>query len=298
MKDDDRVIHDTCGGSMQGDAENITPALSDVTAGKFLELRKIIAGSGEILIAFSGGLDSSVLAAIGHEVLGKMAHCVLVDSEMLPRSELEDAKRIAASLDVPLHIIHLSKLDTPGLAKNPTNRCYHCKKIIAKELKDLAGKLGVNVLADGVNISDFDEHRPGTRAADEAGIIHPFVLAGMGKEEIRDIARHMGLSFADKPSMACLSSRIPYGEEITREKLLRIERAEDFFRENGYRVVRIRHPGSAARIELGREEFAGFMTDPDFREEATAYLRSLGFIYVSLDLEPYRSGSMDAVLES
>jgi len=271
--------------------------LSNGTDRKLRRLKEIIAGSGEMLIAFSGGVDSSVLAAVAREVLGENARCVIVDSEMLPGSELEDAKRIAASLELPLHILNFSKLEDPGIASNPPDRCYHCKKTIAARMKKLAGELGIGTLADGVNVSDFGEHRPGIRAADEAGMIHPFVLAGMTKEEIREVARGMDLPFADKPSMACLSSRIPYGEEITREKLVRIEKAEEFFRSSGYAVVRVRHPGSAARIELGSRELGKFVSDEGFRTKAAEYLKSLGFVYVSLDLEPYRSGSMDAVLE-
>jgi uncharacterized protein len=193
-----------------------------------------------------------------------------------------------------LDISPVPQLEDGTFCSNPEDRCYHCKKISAVYLKQRAAELGLPCIADGINVSDTGEHRPGLRASDEEGIVHPFIEAGCTKQDIRDIARECGLPVWQKPSAACLSSRIPYGEAITREKLRMIEEAEAFLSASGFGQLRVRAHGTIARIEVHKEEMGRILEQ---REEVHAKLRSLGFSYVTLDLGGYRSGSMDEVLK-
>ena len=255
-------------------------------------LTRSIARCGSLLIAFSGGVDSALLAAISQEILGGRVHCVFVDSPLVPRSAVSSAERIARDLGLSFEIISHPSLDET-VRKNPPDRCYHCKKTDSRILKRRAEDLGLAAVADGVNLSDHAEHRPGLRASTEEGIIHPYIEAGITKADIRAIARDRGLAFWDKPSAACLASRIPYGEEITDEKLRMIEAAEAVLHQAGFVQARVRCHNGIARIEVIPEELDRLFA---MRDVIVPALKKAGFSYIALDLEGYRAGSMDEVL--
>jgi uncharacterized protein len=263
------------------------------TAKKTQALKETIAARGSMLIAFSGGVDSTLLAVLAKEVLGNNTACVLLDSPVVPRAAVEQAHQIARELELGLDIIPVPLMEHEEFRKNPANRCYLCKKISAAYLRQRAEELGLACVADGINVSDMDEHRPGLAASTEEGIIHPFIESGITKQEIREIAREYGLPVWQKPSAACLSSRIPYGEEITQEKLRIIEEAEAFLADQGFGQLRVRLHGTIARIELHTEEVGKIL---DMQPALVKKLKSIGFSYVTIDLEGYRSGSMDEVL--
>jgi len=260
---------------------------------KYQELRKIIAGHGPMLVSFSGGVDSTLLAAIARDVLGEKTRCVLLDSPVMPRAAVEQAQIIARDLGLALDIIAVPHMENQEFCANSSDRCYYCKKISAGYLKARAAETGLASIADGMNLSDTGEHRPGLRASAEEGILHPFIEAGLTKDEIRTIARKLGLPVWQKPSAACLSSRIPYGDAITPEKLRMIEGAEAFLASIGIGQRRVRLHDNVARIEVNMEEFGKILEQ---RPAVVRHLKSLGFAYVTLDLEGFRSGSMDEVL--
>ncbi len=246
-----------------------------------------------MLISYSGGVDSGLLAALAKEVLGERSHCVLLDSPAVPRPEVRDAERHARELGLSFEIVPAPVMENPLFRSNTPDRCYLCKKIMAGVLNEKARELGLACIADGLNRSDTGERRPGLQAAAEEGIVHPFIEAGISKDEIREIARHRGHGFWDKLPAACTCTRIPYGEEITTEKLRMIEAAEDYLHARGFATVRVRLQGRTARIEVEKADIPAITA---MGEEIAKEFRKLGFSYVSLDLEGYRSGSMDEVL--
>jgi len=256
-------------------------------------LEGIIAGCGSMLVSFSGGVDSTLLAVLARDVLGERSRSILLDSPVIPRAAVADAKKTAQELGIRLDIIEVPHMEHEKFRANPPERCYHCKKISAVYLKDAAAKYGFTCIADGINISDLGEHRPGLTAATEEGIIHPFILAGITKEEIREIAKDYGLVVWKKPSAACLSSRIPYGDEITLTNLRIIEEAEEFLAGHGFTQFRVRLHNRTARIEVFQEDFGKVLV---IREELLKKFREIGITYAALDLAGYRSGSMDETL--
>jgi len=260
---------------------------------KMQALKETIAVRGSMLVAFSGGVDSTLLAVLAKQVLGKNTACILLDSPVVPRAAMEQAQKIARECKLNLDIIPVPLMELEEFRKNPANRCYICKKISAAYCRQQAEVMGFASIADGMNVSDTSEHRPGLTASTEEGIIHPFIESGITKQEIREIARKYGLPVWQKPSAACLSSRIPYGEEISREKLRIVEEAEAFLADQGFGQLRVRLHGTIARIEVHKEDMGKLL---DMHTAVVKKLKSIGFSYVTLDLEGYRSGSMDEVL--
>ncbi len=257
---------------------------------KLESLKQKIAAKRTLLIAFSGGVDSGLLTKVAYDLLGEKAFAVTLDSELLPRSELISAQKSASRIGIRHMVIPSPELLNEDFVKNPINRCYYCKKASAKTLKRIASANRIECIADGVNLSDYDEHRPGIKACDEEGIWHPFVDVGITKSEIRGISKDLGLSFWDKPSSACLSSRIPYGERISGEKLKMIEDAEEVLKSLGFSQIRVRKHGDIARIEVLPNEMRKLM---QLKEKIINELKEMGFTYTTMDLEGYRSGSMD-----
>ncbi len=260
---------------------------------KVQALKEMIAVRGSMLVAFSGGVDSTLLAVLAKEVLGKNSACILLDSPVVPRAAIAQARKIARECKLDLDIIPVPLMEHEEFRKNPADRCSICKKISAVYCRQRSEVLGFACIADGMNVSDTREHRPGLTASSEEGIIHPFIESGITKQEIREIARTYGLSVWQKPSAACLSSRIPYGEEITVKKLRMIEEAEAFLADQGFGQLRVRLHGTIARVEVHTEEMGKI---PGMHTAIVKRLKSIGFSYVTLDLEGYRSGSMDEVL--
>ena len=257
-------------------------------------LEEIVAPHGSALVAFSGGVDSSLALAICARALPKeRVLAVTSNNETYLPSELDLARRFAGSLGVEHLIVNTRELEDPNYASNPANRCYFCKSTLYSDLHKIAGERGYACVVDGANADDEGDYRPGRKAAKELGVVSPLSMAKMGKAEVRELARHLGLPSWDKPALACLSSRFPYGQEITAEKLAQVARAEEFLRERGLRQVRVRHHGEIARLEVGPHEMERAFA---LREEISAELKEAGFLYVALDLSGYEAGSLNATL--
>ncbi|MGH3090198.1 MAG: ATP-dependent sacrificial sulfur transferase LarE [Rubrobacteraceae bacterium] len=259
------------------------------------ELGAIVAPHESALVAFSGGVDSSLALAIATRALpkGKVLAVTSNNETYLP-SELDLAKDVSESLGVKHVVVNTRELDNPDYASNPTNRCYFCKSTLYSDLSEMAKERGYGCVVDGANADDEGDYRPGRKAAKELGVVSPLSEARVTKEEVRKLAKHLGLPSWGKPALACLSSRFPYGQEITPEKLSQVARAEEFLRREGFEQVRVRHHGEIARLEIGEKEM-----DRAFarREEISAELRAAGFLYVAMELSPYKSGSLNAALE-
>jgi uncharacterized protein len=256
-------------------------------------LKKEIEEKENLLVAFSGGVDSGFLLKVAQDVLGEKVLAVTVYSELFPKRELEEVKSFLNVTGVPYKIAQFYPLRNDNFVRNPRNRCYYCKRDFAMLLKEIATEEGIKTIAEGVTSSDIDEYRPGIAASKEEGVWHPLVVVGITKHEVRQIAKEIGLPFWDKPPSPCLATRIEYGERITLEKLKMIEEAEEFLKDLGFKQLRVRlHRGGIARIEVGKEELAGFF-DTNVLEVVSKRLKMLGFNYVTLDLEGFRSGSMD-----
>lgn len=249
------------------------------------------------VLAYSGGVDSSVVLKAASEVMGPHLIAVTAVSETYPEGELACAREFAGVLGVSHRILHTDELASEEFLRNSPDRCYYCKRELFGRLSRIAQQEGIPFVLDGSNADDLSDHRPGRRAASEFSVRSPLMEAGFSKPEVRELARSFGLPVWDKPSLACLSSRIPYGTRITPEILKTVQASEDLVRSFGFRQVRVRHHGSTARIEVDRGEFVRMLSD-GLAEKVTAALKKLGYTYVCLDLEGYRTGSMNEVIWS
>ncbi|HCF27973.1 MAG TPA: ATP-dependent sacrificial sulfur transferase LarE [Cyanobacteria bacterium UBA11049] len=264
---------------------------------KLKQLRSIFAEMEQALIAYSGGVDSTLVAKIAYDVLGDRAIAVTAVSPSLLPEELEDAQVQAAEIGITHKIIDTHEMDNPNYTANPVNRCYFCKSELHDTLKPLATQLGYPYVVDGVNADDLRDYRPGIQAAKERGVRSPLAEVGVTKAEVRQLSQQLSLPWWDKPAQPCLSSRFPYGEEITISKLQRVGRAEIYLRRLGWQNLRVRSDGDTARIELPPEKIKEFVLTMNL-EAIVAAFQSYGFVYVTLDLEGYRSGKLNQVLTS
>ena len=258
-------------------------------------LRSRLASLGSLLVAYSGGTDSAFLAWSAHEVLGERMLAVLADSPSLPRRELKLAIEFAEDWKIPLKVVATREIDLAEYTRNDPGRCFHCKNELFTVLEKEREELGLQHIAYGKNVDDQGDFRPGQRAAEQHSVLSPLTEAGLTKSEIRSLSERAGLQIWNKPASACLSSRIEYGRPVTREALAAIEAGEDSLRELGFRQARVRHHGDIVRIEIAREEFARAFS-PEMAVRLVPIFKKLGFKYVTLDCEGYRSGSMNDVL--
>jgi uncharacterized protein len=258
-------------------------------------LRATLASLDSLLVAYSGGTDSAFLAYAAHQVLGDRMLAVIADSPSLPRKELAAALAFASAHGIPTHILQTRELEDQNYARNDRNRCFHCKDELFTQMEAARLQLGFQHIAYGMNADDRGDFRPGQQAAQAHNALAPLVIANLSKEEIRALARDAGLSLADKPASACLSSRIEYGRAVTAENLSQVERAEEALHTLGFLHVRVRHHGELARVEIARQDLPRALT-LDMLDRITAALLPLGFVYVTLDTRGYRSGSMNDVL--
>ncbi|MEH1840830.1 MAG: ATP-dependent sacrificial sulfur transferase LarE [Nostoc sp.] len=262
---------------------------------KFEQLRALFQEMEQALIAYSGGVDSTLVAKIAYDALGDRALAVTAVSPSLLPEELEDAKIQAATIGIGHRIVQTDEMANPNYTSNPVNRCYFCKSELHDTLKPLALQLGYPYVVDGVNADDLHDYRPGIQAAKERGARSPLAEVGLTKVEVRQLSQQLGLPWWDKPAQPCLSSRFPYGEEITVAKLQRVGRAEIFLRKLGWQNLRVRSQGDTARIELASEQIKEFVLTTDLQKVVSAF-QDFGFLYVTLDLEGYRSGKLNQVL--
>jgi uncharacterized protein len=250
---------------------------------------------GPMLVAYSGGTDSAFLAFAAHQVLGDAMMAVIADSPSLARFQLADAIAFAQEQSIPIEIIHTSELDREEYVRNDASRCFHCKDELFAVMEQFAKARGFGTIAYGVNLDDKGDFRPGQIAASNHHVAAPLVDARLSKQEVRDLAHHAGLRIWDKPASACLSSRVEYGRAVTKEALAMIEKGEDALRALGFRQFRVRHHGDIARIEIAREEMPSALNQ-QMAAKFSRIFRALGFKFVTLDLEGFRSGSMNALL--
>ncbi|BAZ42936.1 ExsB family protein [Calothrix sp. NIES-4101] len=262
---------------------------------KLDKLKALFVEMEQALIAYSGGVDSTLVAKIAYDVLGEKALAVTAMSPSLLPEELEDAKIQAATMGIRHELVETKEMENPNYTLNPVNRCYFCKSELHDTLKPLAKKLGYPFVVDGVNADDLQDYRPGIQAAKERGAISPLAEVGVSKLEVRQLSQELGLPWWDKPAQPCLSSRFPYGEEITVAKLQRVGRAEIYLRKLGWQNLRVRSHGETARIELAAEDIKDFVANTDLSVLVSAF-QELGFMFVTLDLEGYRSGKLNQVL--
>lgn len=262
---------------------------------KYNRLKAILQGMQRALVAFSGGVDSTFLLKTAHDVLKENVLAVTNTSEIHPLREEQEAVKFARELHIPHLLIHGRELDDPDFIKNSPERCYLCKKGIFSQLKQIAEKEGIPHILDGENADDSQDYRPGSRATKELGVRSPLREVGFSKEEVRSLSRELGLYTWNKPSLACLASRFPYGTEIDRKSLDQVDRAEEYLRSLGFSQLRVRHHGPLARIELLPEEISRVL-DPDLKGKIEKKFKEIGYTYVTLDLTGYRTGSLNEIL--
>ena len=262
---------------------------------KLAQLKTLFAEMEQALIAYSGGVDSTLVAKIAYDVLGTRALAVTAISPSLLPEELAEAKEQASEIGILHQVVQTHEMDNPNYTTNPINRCYFCKSELHDTLKPLATQLGYPYVVDGVNADDLRDYRPGIQAAKERGVRSPLAELGVTKAEVRQLSQYLGLSWWDKPAQPCLSSRFPYGEEITVGKLQRVGRAEIYLHKLGFKHLRVRSEGDTAKIELPPEQIQEFILTTNLPTLVSIF-QSYGFVYVTLDLEGYRSGKLNQVL--
>jgi uncharacterized protein len=262
---------------------------------KLLSLRASLRAMGRLLVAYSGGVDSAFLAWVAHQELAVNMMAVLADSPSLARSQMSDAVAFAEEQQIPLTVVTTEELDSLEYRRNDAARCFHCKDELFTVMEKFRKRHGYNTIAYGVNVDDQGDYRPGQKAAQKHGVAAPLLEAGLTKKDIRQLAEQGGLRVWDKPASACLASRIEYGRAVTRESLAVVEQGEEALRQLGFRQFRVRHHGQIVRLEISQEELPRAMT-ADMATNLTRIFKALGFAYVTLDLEGFRSGSMNALL--
>ncbi|MFC1823573.1 ATP-dependent sacrificial sulfur transferase LarE [Thermodesulfobacteriota bacterium] len=262
---------------------------------KYDQLKDIITQAESVALAFSGGVDSTFLLKVCVDVLGDKVLAVTARSSTYPKRELQEALELAEQIGCRQLMIESEELDVPGFSDNPPNRCFLCKQELFSKIKDLADQEGIQSVFDGSNADDPDDFRPGRMAARRLGVRSPLEEAGLTKQEIRSLSRKLNLPTWDKPSFACLSSRFPYHTKITRPSLQQVEMAESFLWDLGMRIFRVRHHDTIARLELGEKEME-LLQEGDLKDQVVQHLKELGYQYVTLDMEGYRTGSMNETL--
>lgn len=263
---------------------------------KLAALQENLKQRGSLAVAYSGGVDSTFLLRVAHDVLGGGVMAVTACSPALPAREMKEAESFTRQIGVGHVVVETDEFALSDYVNNPVDRCYFCKREIFTKILAVAAQHGLRYVADGSNLDDRGDYRPGMRALHELGIVCPLSEAGLGKQAIRILSRQMGLPTWDKPALACLSSRIPYGQKITREKIAAIEKAEQFFLDLGFKQVRVRHHGEMARIEVAGEERGKFF-DTALMDRIVATVKQYGFSYVTLDMQGYRTGSLNEVID-
>lgn len=259
---------------------------------KYHALSRLIQDLPSAVVAYSGGVDSTLLAFLCHKILGEKALAITIDSQLHPAFETSDAIQLAQKFGFNHRLLKTDELTYPNFPANPPNRCYYCKQELFKKLREIADNENTTNVLDGTTLSDAGDYRPGRQAAIELGVRSPLLEVGLSKEQVRLISKELNLPTWEKPSYTCLATRFPYGTLITPEKLTQVAQAEDFLRELGFRIIRVRHHQTLARIEVAPEEIPRLL-EPELKERITKRFQALGFVYVTADVEGYRSGSYE-----